>query len=157
MTKETPNLVQMRGLVFDLLKGTSLKVILFHQVSSNLIFGSCLILIYACQMFWHEFFVLQGQYGPLLNMLYVCFYYIIRWLLYLWYCPNATLHMQLVCSTLVSVQALACGQMLVNHEFTHTRMCFTRKIAHTYLCVLHSRIYTNILKVCLVYQVCIHT
>ena len=49
VTKETPNLVQMRGLVFDLLKGTSLKVILFHQVSSKLIFGSCLILIYAYQ------------------------------------------------------------------------------------------------------------
>lgn len=32
VTKETTDLVQMREFVFDLLKGTSLKVILFHQV-----------------------------------------------------------------------------------------------------------------------------
>ena len=35
MTKETADLVQMRKFVFDLLKGTALKVILFHQVSTK--------------------------------------------------------------------------------------------------------------------------
>ena len=55
VTKETTDLVQMRELVFDLLKGTALKVILFHQVCKyNCIMYYCKYSVECMKLRFHK-------------------------------------------------------------------------------------------------------
>ena len=72
------------------------------------------------------------------------------------YRPDATSRKRLTHSALASVHAPVCTRVCFTREFTHTHVYYTREFS-PYSRVLHSRVYTHILEVSLVYRVCIHT